>query len=223
MSKKFMPKVALHFEVPYEEQNKDSFKACLGVLAQQAIDYGKALELNANALIPDVVVILTPEDYLKRADTPVNVELAQLMAQKAPPKTSKKKVEVTREEEDNDPPVVKAMSVDQYKTEKAKAIIAEEAAQEKSVVTAKSTPAPTVDLVKQVTDKIFENLKRTEKSVTIVTAFAKAGKELTLDELMKATKLNKNDICSWLNQTGKNVKAIEKTGRGLYKFNPDKA
>ena len=56
---------------------------------------------------------------------------------------------------------------------------------------------------------------------SIITALAKAGGEVTIDQLMKATKLNKNDVTSWLAQTGKKVKAVENTGRGKYQLNFD--
>lgn len=240
--KSFMPQYAIHLSVPVEEPyNKDSFKLAAGLLAQQVKDYAAAIEKNPNCIIPDVCFITTPADIEKSLSNPVNTHLAELMAAKAPPKVTATKatkklpevkgIEINREpEEEQEVPVVKAMTVAEYKDARAQAIIAEEEAQlaaakpQKAVVTAKSAPAATTeDPVKIVIDKIFENLKRTEKSVNIVTAFAKAGKEMTLDELMKDTKLNKNDLCSWLNQTGKNVKAIMKTGRGLYKLDPDKA
>ena len=225
-----MSKVALYLEVPVENPyDKDSFKIAVDLLAEHAIQYGKLVEKNPNIVIADTVLIMKPEDYMNRADTPVNLQLAEAMSHKGPgPKPAKKKVEpvVIRDEEDEaesdeGPPVVQAKSVAEYKSTKAKAIIAEEADQEKSVVTVKSTVVPTPDAAQELTDKIFEKLSRTKKSVTIISAFAKAGKEMTLEELMKVTKLNKNDVSSWLNQTGKTVKAIVKLSRGLYKFDPD--
>lgn len=233
MSKKaFMPQYALHLSVSVEEPyNKDSFKLAAGLLAQQVLDYAKAIEKNPNCIIPDVCFITTPEDVEKSLGNPVNTHLAELMAAKAPPKATRKVVEGVRINQEPEVPVVTAMSVDEYQSARAKAIMAEEAAQgvpplpkTKATVTVKGAAAePANDPVAFAIEKIFEDLKRTEKSVNIVTAFAKAGgTELTLDQIMKATKLDKNDICSWLNQTGKSVKAIVKTGRGLYKFDPDK-
>lgn len=223
-----MPQLASHFQVDFQDpSNKDCFATALEALAQKIIAYAELLKTDRNSLISDANFILSPEDYMKRGDAPVSVHIAELMSQKAAPKPAKKHVaEVIREEEEPETPEVKvgSSSVSQYNEEKALAIQAEEAAQEKAaktVVTVKSAPVA-VTPVTEIIDKIFENLKRTGKSLTIVTAFAEAGKEMGLEELMTATKLSKNDICSWLNQTGKSVKAIVKTARGIYKLDPDK-
>ena len=81
----------------------------------------------------------------------------------------------------------------------------------------------TVDETIPLLEKVFADLKRTEKSVKIVSVFAaNSGIDLSIDRLVRDTGLNKNDLSSWLAQTGKRIKAITNPSRGVYKFDPDK-
>ena len=242
MSKQFTSKVALFLQVPVDVSNAKDVKAAKELLLQQLKDYAAAAEKDPNVIIMDMVFILSPDDYAKRSEDNVNVHLAELMAERQTPlavprkpkdttedvkpvpdkvlKPAKKEKKQEAEEVDPDEkPHVKAADWTKLK-EQAEAQVATETSVSKVKVT---KPVPVADDdVKFIIDKIFENLKRTEKSVTVLTAFAKAGGEVTLDDLARATKLEKGDICSWLNQTGKKVKAIESTGRGKYRLNPDK-
>ncbi|CAK0748554.1 hypothetical protein CCP3SC5AM1_1520007 [Gammaproteobacteria bacterium] len=226
MSKKFVNKLAIHFEIPVENiADKVQVREAKNKLVESINTYSDSLKLDPNILVVDMVIIAKPEDYLTRADTPVNAHIAELMASKtdAINKNAKKKSDLPvpstskpKAKDDDEPPRVKAMTMEEIK-----------AAQEEE-----SIPAPKVkpvvkqtadDDVKVITDKVFEKLKRTEKSVAIISAFAKAGKEVTIDELAKLANIpNRKDVSSWLAQTSKKIKAIEMLGGGVYKLNPDK-
>lgn len=70
---------------------------------------------------------------------------------------------------------------------------------------------------------IFENLKRTGKSEKILSYLVQnSGTELTVDQLAAGASLAKNEVSSWLAQTGLKVPAIVRVSRGTYKFNPDR-
>ena len=83
-----------------------------------------------------------------------------------------------------------------------------------------STPKPVTVTKDTIIDKIFENLKRSAKSVTIVEYLVvNAGKELTVDDLVKGTKLEKPQVANWLSQTGESITGLTKVKRGTYRFN----
>lgn len=71
-------------------------------------------------------------------------------------------------------------------------------------------------------DIVFKNLKRTQKSLSIVRYLVQnSGNELTVDELSAGASVPKNDLSSWLAVTGNKIPAITRPSRGIYKFNPD--
>ena len=233
---KFTTKLVLYYEVPIEDlTNQKLVKEGYKLLAQQIMDHAKAVEKDPNVIIMDSVFITKDEDYKSRADSPVNVHLAELMAGRTAAlttKTKKKKEEsdlpvsnsstpATTPADDDEPPRVKAMSMAELAAAQAEKAKNDEPSPVIPPVTDKSAAIAAEDS-QVVLDKIFENLKRTQKSVTILTAMAKAGKELTMDDLIKITGLEKNDVSSWLNQTGKSIKAVTKVKRGVYKLDPDK-
>ena len=58
---------------------------------------------------------------------------------------------------------------------------------------------------------IFSNLKKTEKSSKIVEYFlSNINKEVSIDDIASGTKLDKSAVNSWLAQTSKEIKAIQK-------------
>ena len=96
-------------------------------------------------------------------------------------------------------------------------------------VPALPTPQPVAvepenaDPVANLVDRVFDNLKRTEKSVRIIGTFARnSGNDMSIEQLVNETGLSKNDVCAWLAQTGKKVKCVTNPSRGTYKFDPDK-
>lgn len=228
---KFMPKAVLHFETPVDLSHKDWFKRAVKAIAEDLNTYNTCVQKNPNALIPDIGLYITPED-VNKVILPADIKIAELVAMKADtslPDMRMKDKPVSQPVRINEEPE-EAEESTAYQKAKRKAIEAEEAAQglpplpsaSKSVITAKK--AVTVDAgdpVNEAIEKIFVELKRTEKSLCIITALAKAGKEMNWEEIMSATNLNKNDLSSWFSQTGKKVKAIVKTGRGTYKFDPE--
>lgn len=82
--------------------------------------------------------------------------------------------------------------------------------------------APSVITEAEMLDKIFSQLKRTQKSQKIMSVFVQnPGTELSIEDLQNATGLLYPDLNSWLNSTGKIVGCISRPARGKYKFNPD--
>jgi hypothetical protein len=70
---------------------------------------------------------------------------------------------------------------------------------------------------------VFKEIKRTHKSESIVRYLVQnSGTELTIEQLTAGASINRNDLSSWLAQTGSRIAAITKPSRGVYKFNPDK-
>jgi hypothetical protein len=107
---------------------------------------------------------------------------------------------------------------------------------------AKSNVAPKITIIKpeaatntveinnnHVTDEdemlsnLFSNLKRTQKSESILKYFVQnSGADLTIEQISEGASLSKSDLASWLAQTATKIPAITKPARGIYKFNPDK-
>lgn len=88
---------------------------------------------------------------------------------------------------------------------------------------AKPIVNPEVNHVGMLINRVFEKLKRTEKSMKMIAAFAvNSGTDLTIERLVNDTGLSKNDVCAWLAQTGKKLPCVTNPARGVYKFDPDK-
>ena len=82
---------------------------------------------------------------------------------------------------------------------------------------------PVISTSDDALDTIFRTLKRTSKSEKILKYLIdNAGTDMTIEQLMVGASINKNDLSSWLAQTGKKIPAITNPSRGVYKFNPDK-
>ena len=72
-------------------------------------------------------------------------------------------------------------------------------------------------------ERVFEKLKRTEKSKSMLRVFiTNSGNDLDLERLVNESGLGRADVNSWLAQTGKRIPAITNPARGVYKFDPDK-
>jgi hypothetical protein len=243
MSNKFTSKIALYFQVPVQDlSNAKEVKAAKDALVQMFKDYAVAVEKDPNVLIADMVFIMSPEDYAKRGDEPINVHLAELMAartealakkpakkadepkdskpvpDKVIAKPAKKAPEPEPEQDEDERPAVQAVDWRALK-DKAEEQVAIEPT---SKIKVTQPVAVADDDSKFIVDKVFEDLKRTEKSEKIITALVKAGGEIDFPDLIKATKLTSGDLSSWFSATGKRLKFIENTGKGKYKLNPDK-
>jgi hypothetical protein len=235
-------KLGIIFEAPFtnDKFDKHSTAPAFASLRDQIITYADALKKDPNVIIVDAFAITEPGDYGKRATQPADSHIAELKAQqteninKETPKPATKTAKAPATGPVTAPVKVAAKVKAAVEPEKKqKTAVVEKKAMEgisfgpgaraledEDTKPAKSAKAAAVaaEDVDAVLDKIFENLKRTEKSVTIVTALAKAGGEVSTADLVKATKINGNDLGSWLSQTGKSIKALEKVGRGKYRL-----
>lgn len=129
------------------------------------------------------------------------------------PKVKEVKPEAA-EEDDNDPPRVRAVAW----TPPQKNIPAP--------ITAAAPVTKVVDatLKGKMEVTIFSSLKKTEKSSAIVGYFlSNPDKNLTVDEIAKGAKLDNKAVSIWLATTAKeSVKAIKNVGRGTWFFDSSK-
>ena len=214
--------VLVSFMAPVADAgDKTQVKAAYEELADQIMAHAKALEKDKNVIILDSIIVTTPTeipDYF--ATRPVNVTLADRMATRTftatlkggtKPAPTAKKADVTpAPEAETERPVVVAEP------------IPEKVVLPKPVLSVAPAKAAEVDLKVKITEKIFEDLKRTQKSIVLVDVFAKnPGVEITTEEIRKSSNLTDNDVNSWLNQTGTKIKALTKPGRGRWKLDVD--
>ena len=224
--------VLVSFMAPVADAgDRTQIKAAYEELADQILAHAKALEKDKNVIILDSIIVTTPTevpDYF--ATRPVNVDLANRMATRTftntlkggvKPTPTPAPVKNTKEEpaaEEPERPVVVAEPIP------VKATAPKPAAAPEAVVAKVAAPAapPADDLKVKITEKIFEDLKRTQKSIVLVDVFAKnPGVEITTEDIRKASGLTDNDVNSWLNQTGTKIKALTKPGRGRWKLDVD--
>jgi hypothetical protein len=74
----------------------------------------------------------------------------------------------------------------------------------------------------QIMDIVFKDLKRTQKSLSIIKYLIQnSGVDLTVDQIAIGASVTKLDLSSWLSMTGTKIPAIVRVSRGCYRFNPN--
>jgi len=96
-------------------------------------------------------------------------------------------------------------------------------APEPVITPAAITVPPVDDNTEALVQQMMKNLRRTNKSVKIIRAFANnSGTDVSIEQLTNETGLSRNEVQTWLNQTAKKITGIINPTKGIYKFDPDK-
>lgn len=231
-------KLGIIFEAPCNKFEKTDSALAFASLRQQIITYAKAIEQDPNVMVKDAFVLVNPADYATRAVTPADPVEASAKAKQTTEviaaHAAKAKAKAKDEPKGPVTPTTAAPTASKPTEAKVKAKAPMEAAIMEPSGRSFSggfgkagddevTKAPTGKIheedSKYVIDKIFKELKRTGKSVKIITALASTGEDMSIGEIATATGFDKNDVSSWLSGTAKNVTGVERSGHGKYKLN----
>ena len=198
-------KVSVCFVVPITTAaNGKEVRAAYAELRRQIVQFANAITRDPNVIITHAAVTPDPSDLGTAIKLPADSKIAEIQSiavPKAPetPATSKKDREIPAPpEEDEEKPHIQ---INQWTPPQPSA--------------PKAVEVPSTATL----DKIFENLKRTEKSLIVVKfLITQAGKELTVDDIVTGTKLDKTQVASWLAATSESIAGLEKVKRGVYKL-----
>lgn len=243
-------RVSVCFVVPISSSvNPKEIRAAYNELRRQIVQFANAITRDPNSIVTHTVITNDVNPPAAALDQPALAKVAELQSIKVPKEIetaatppAKRELPVPAFEDDEKPHIVahtwvptaapanpgakaeKPKKVEPPKVEKPakaekpkKVEPTPEPAPEPPVA-----PAPVVALLPEATlAAIFKDLKRTEKSVTIMTFLVnEQGKDLTVEQIVNGTKLDKTQISSWLAITGKTIKGLENVKRGVYKFTP---
>ena len=211
--------VSVCFTVPITTAgNAKEVRAAYTELRKQIVQFANAITRDPNVVVTHSVMSNLDETNKAAIANPANGKIAELQSVSVPrvpdtAKTPKKKREIPEPDvdEDEEKPRVQAgeWTPSIKSADSKKPLVSSEPA----VATAKLIDT------KAVTDKIFTDLKRTGNSVTIVEYLvSNHDKELTPDDIITGTKLERQQVSNWLAITGDRIPGLEKVKRGVYKF-----
>ena len=221
------PKLIVSFAVPVEAVDSKSVRGAYKEMRKQIVDFANALNIDQNILITHSVVSSDMKDAV-----PVDVKIAELQ-------TINKKITSGKSSLD-DPKQTKSIVVSEKVSDDD-----EEAPRIKTISdwqpsNVRNTPAskPTLEIKSASVSimnnnpnsnkevliaAVFKDLKKTSNSVAIVEFLtSKPDQDLSIEDIVKGSKLEKATVAAWLAQTGKTVKAVTKADRGVYRFDSSK-
>lgn len=243
-------RVSVCFVVPISSSvNPKEIRAAYNELRRQIVQFANAITRDPNSIVTHTVITNDVNPPAAALDQPALAKVAELQSIKVPKEIetaatppAKRELPVPAFEDDEKPHIVAhtwvptaAPANPGAKAEKPKKVEppkVEKPAKSEKPKKVEPTPepapeppaaaAPVVALLPEATlAEIFKDLKRTEKSVTIMTFLVgEQGKDLTVEQIVNGTKLDKTQISSWLAITGKTIKGLENVKRGVYKFTP---
>lgn len=244
-------RVSVCFVVPISSSvNPKEIRAAYNELRRQIVQFANAITRDPNSIVTHTVITNDVNPPAAALDQPALAKVAELQSIKVPKEIetaatppAKRELPVPAFEDDEKPHIVahtwvptaapanpgakaeKPKKVEPPKVEKPakaeKPKKVEPAPEPEPAPAPVAAPTPTAAMLERDLKVVFENLKRTEKSVTIMTFLvAEQGKELTVEQIVNGTKLDKTQISSWLAITGKTIKGLENVKRGVYKFTP---
>ena len=233
MKTEYKAKLSVLFLVPLETlTDSKAVKEGYKEIARQIMEFAASIEKDPNILITHSVVSEDIKDMKPVVDNLADSKLASLQAMKQP-KTSKIPKPVNKKEDDEFAEKPHIVIHDDWKptTTPNKPVVKAEVKSENPInetllaIDAAISPKANVTNLPDDTilNSLFENIKKTEKSQVILKYLVdNRDTDITTSALVAGTKLDNNGVGSWLQTTGKLIKAISSPKRGYWRFDSSK-